>query len=78
VDHVPLSNCELLLPEELPLIIAFYHMSMVVRYNPDALRELSNSQFWPVLLVLRRHGIYRFLLLFYSFVTQCCWQIANG
>lgn len=78
IQYVPWSRGKLLLPEELPLICAFYHMSSVVRYNPDALSKLMDSKYWPVLLALRRHGVYRFTLLFWSFVTQCCTYILPG
>lgn len=74
-NFVPSSSGKLLLPEELPLICAFFHMSAVVRYNPDGLQKLMDSKYWPVLLVLRRHGLYRFLILFWSFITQCCTYI---
>jgi len=74
---VPLSAGKLLLPEELPLVLAFYHMSNVVRYSPDGVRKLMNSKYWPVLLVLRRHGLYRFLVLFWSFMNQRCTHIVG-
>jgi len=74
-QSVPFSRGKLLLPEELPLILAFYHMSNVVRYNPDGLDRLMDSKYWPVLLVLQRHGAYRFLQLFWWYVTQCCTYI---
>lgn len=75
---VPSSSGNLLLPEELPLICAFFHMSAIVRYNPDGLQRLMDSKYWPVLLVLRRHGLYRFLMLFWSFITQCCTYIERA
>ena len=68
---VPVAGGKLLLPEELPLICAFYHMSSVVRYDPDTLTKLMGSRCWPMLLALRKHGTYRFLLLFWSFAMQC-------
>jgi hypothetical protein len=74
-QFVPQSGGDILLPEEIPLLCAFYHMSCVVRYNPEALGRLADSKFWPVLLALRRHGTYKFLLLFWNFATQCCTYI---
>lgn len=74
---VPSSDGTLLLPEELPLICAFYHMSSVVRYNPEGLYKLMDSKYWPLVLVLRRHGLYRLLLLFWSFINQCCTHITT-
>ena len=74
---VPFSKGNMLFPEELPVLLAFYHMSNVVRYNPDELQRLMNSKYWPVLLVLRRQGLYKFLLLFWSFMNQTCTHIVT-
>jgi len=75
-NFVPSSTLNIFLPEELPLVCAFYHMSNIVRYNPDGLKKLANSKYWPLLLVLRRHGLYKFLLLFWSYMNQCCTYIS--
>ena len=76
IQYVPLcSKRRLLMPEELPLLYVFFHMSNVVRYKPEMLTKLMDSKYLPVLLALRRHGIYRFLLLFWSFFNQCCTYI---
>jgi len=69
-QSVPWSNEQLLFPEEIPLICALFHMSNVVRYNPDAFKKLTDSKGWPLLLALRTNGIYRFLLAFWSYVNQ--------
>jgi len=76
IQFVPFcSKRRPLIPEELPLLCAFFHMSNVVRYKPEMLAKLMDSKYLPVLLALRRHGIYRFLLLFWSFFNQCCTYI---
>jgi hypothetical protein len=75
-DLVPSVKLDIFLPEELPIICAFFHMSNIVRYNPDGLEKLADSKYWPSLLTLRRHGLYKFLLLFWSFINQCCTFIA--
>jgi len=76
IQFIPVcSKRKPLMPEELPLLCAFYHMSNVVRYKPEMLATLMDSKYLPVLLALRRHGIYRFLLLFWSFFNQCCTYI---
>ncbi|MCX6071179.1 MAG: YaaC family protein [Chloroflexi bacterium] len=60
----------LLMPEALPATLAFYHLSSVARYNPEFLERLSESKHWPVVAALRPHALYKFLLLFWSFMRQ--------
>jgi hypothetical protein len=60
----------LLMPEALPITLAFYHLSCVARYNPEFLERLANSKYWPVVAALRPHALFKFLLLFWSFIRQ--------
>ncbi len=66
----PLSNNNMLLPEEVPIWLAFHHLSNVVRYNPEFLGKIENSKAWPMLLAMRKHTLLRFLLLTWSFIHQ--------
>lgn len=66
----PLSNNNMLLPEEVPIWLAFHHLSNVVRYNPEFLDKIENSKAWPMLLAMRKHTLLRFLLLTWSFIHQ--------
>jgi hypothetical protein len=66
----PITSKRLLLPEELPIALLFFHMSNVVRYNPGFLSRLEDSRFWPLLLAARRHALLDFLLLFWSNMKQ--------
>ena len=66
----PISNQRILLPEEFPIWLAFFHLSNVVRYNPEFLTKLQDSKSWAMLLALRRHTILRFLILFWSYLQQ--------
>ena len=68
--YVPVSRESLLLPEEFPILCAFYHLSNIVRYNPSALNMLMDSKYWPLILALQSHGLYWFLLLFYRYMMQ--------
>jgi hypothetical protein len=52
--------------EEFPIILAFFHMSSVVRYKPEFLYQLQESRWWPVVTTARRQCLYKFLLLFWS------------
>jgi hypothetical protein len=58
------------LPEELPIAIALFHISSVVRYKPEFFARIRNSKYWPVVGAARQHILYKFLLLFSSFVRQ--------
>lgn len=59
----PISNNRLIWPEELPILLAFHHMSNVVRYNPEMLEQFKDSKAWTLLLTLTRHGTLSFLVL---------------
>ncbi len=64
--RTPLCSKHLLLPEELPIALMFFHMSSVVRYKPEFLERLQQSKHWPVLAVAKRHSLLRVLLLFWA------------
>jgi len=66
----PLSSSRLYLPEELPIALLFFYMSSVVRYRPEWVSRLRDSRYWPVVASARRHALYKFLLVFLSFVHQ--------
>jgi predicted heme/steroid binding protein len=68
----PVSNRLFLWPEEIPILLAFFHMSNVVRYNPEFLAKLKDSRAWGLLLVLRNHGVLKFLKLFWERVSNSC------
>jgi len=56
--------------EEFPILIAFFYQASLARYKPDFLYRQQNSKFWPLLVALRRHATYTFLLLFWNYVKQ--------
>lgn len=66
----PVCGRSLLLPEELPIAIAFFHLSCVVRYKPEFLAKLRDSVYAPVIAALRYHGLLRATLLLLSYVQQ--------
>jgi hypothetical protein len=66
----PISDKRLIFPEELPILLAFHHMSNVVRYNPEKLEQLKDSKTWTLLLTLIRHGTLSFLELSWSAIQQ--------
>lgn len=66
----PISASRMYLPEEIPIWISLFHLSSVVRYHPEFLMKLENSKYWPVLLSLRKHALFRYLILFWSHFRQ--------
>ncbi len=72
---LPISGKRVLLPEELPILLVFFHLSNIVRYNPELLHKIKNSPEWGMLQALSRHGTYKFMLLFWSYVHQTSFAI---
>jgi hypothetical protein len=72
--HGPLacrvSTSRFVFPEEFPIVLAFFHLSSVVRYKPEFLARLKDSKFWAVLSTARRHCLLKFLLAFWSFTHK--------
>ena len=58
------------IPEEFASALAFFHLSSVCRYNPEFVDKLSKSKFWPMLLALRRHALFYFLISTWSYMIQ--------
>ena len=64
------SDGRLVIPQELAVLLAFFHLSNVVRYDPERLARLYDSRAVPVLEALRRHGLLTYLTTLWSFLTQ--------
>ena len=58
------------LTEEFTIALAFFHLSSVCRYNPEFMAKLSTSKEWPMMLALRRQGLYRFIQSTWSYFIQ--------
>ena len=74
----PISSARFLLPEEIPLILIFFYMSSVVRYNPRFLSHLKDSKYWPLVCASRQHGLLRVLVLLWSFIHQHNLELSYG
>jgi hypothetical protein len=61
--------------DEMPIFLAFYHLSSIVRYKPKFLDTIQDSDAWPVVLAARRHLLYHALLLTLSSVFQTNMQV---
>ena len=68
--RTPVTNSRLQLFEELPIILALFHIGSIVRYHPDRHNRLMDSENWPMLLALRNEVTFKFLILFWSFIQQ--------
>lgn len=64
-------------PDEFATALAFFHLASVCRYNPEFLEKLSQSKFWPMLLQLRRHGMYYFLISTWSYLIQKNYELKS-
>jgi hypothetical protein len=76
--RTPVSSRRLLLPEELPIALLFFHMSSVVRYNPEFLAKIRDSRYWPMLAAARRHCVLRALILAWEYVNQQNLALRHG
>jgi hypothetical protein len=70
VTETPISSSHLLLPEEMPILLAFFHLGNVVRYDPERLQRLRDSCALALIECLIHHGTYRYLLLFWSYMNK--------
>lgn len=74
----PVCARRLHFPEELPIALAFFHMSNVVRYNPEYLSRLQDSRFWAVLISLQRHSLLKSLILLWSNFHKETLHLSHG
>jgi len=58
------------LPEEFASALAFFHLSSICRYNPEFIEKLTKSKFWPMLLAMRRHTLFHFLVSTWSYIIR--------
>lgn len=67
---VPLCNRKLQMPQELPIVLAFYHLSSISRYNPEFMARIKDSRHWPLVVSLQWHALQKYLLLTWSFLQR--------
>ena len=73
----PRSTSDLLLPEEIPLFLVFFHLSNVVRYDPERIFRLFDSRCASLLESLVHHGVYRYMIITWSYLMQCSILLSN-
>lgn len=62
--RTPRWNGRLRYPEEIPLFLAFFHLSSVVRYRPHRLERIMDSEYLPFMRAMERHAATKVMLLF--------------
>jgi len=60
VSFTPINGRLHVFNEELCIMLAYFHLSNVVRYNPEHLYKIMDSKYWAILLGLRKHGFLKF------------------
>jgi hypothetical protein len=66
MSFCPISSNRFPINDEIAILLAFFHMSNVVRYNPTDLYRLMDSKYWVLPLSLRKHGFLHFLKLMWG------------
>lgn len=66
LSYTPISDSHHIFSEEMCIMLAYFHLSNVVRYNPEHLYKLMDSKYWSVMLGLRKHGYLTFLKLMWG------------
>jgi len=68
--QTPISGGRMLFPQEIPILLTFYHLSSVSRYNPELLAKIKSSRFWPLVVSARWHALQKFCILAWSYLQQ--------
>lgn len=71
----PLTRKAHVFNEDLSIMLAYFHLSNIVRYNPEHLAKLMDSRYWIILLGLRKSGIIRMLKLFWGDINKYSFDI---
>jgi YaaC-like Protein len=66
----PVSNAGFLLPEEIPILLAFFHLGSVTRYDPERLERLLDSPSCSLISAMLREACFRYILRCWSFIQQ--------
>ncbi len=66
LSYTPINNSNHVFNEEMCIMLAYFHLSNVVRYNPEHMYRLMDSKCWSIMLGLRKHGYLTFLKLMWG------------
>lgn len=58
------------IPEEFAASLAYFHLSSVCRYNPEFMEKITKSKYLPMLLAMKRHTLFQFLVSTWSYIIQ--------
>lgn len=74
-SNTPISGREHVFNEEMSIMLAYFHLSNIIRYNPEHLYKLMDSKYWSIILGLRMHGFLRFEKLMYGNFIEKSFEI---
>lgn len=77
VSYVPLSAKKHVFSEDMNILLAFFHLSNIVRYNPQHLEKIMDSKYCLLILALRKDGYLRMLNLFWGNVMRQSFDIKS-
>jgi len=66
----PISNHQILMFPEFPILLTFFYLSNIVRYKPEDLFKFKDSKAWGLLLALKTEATISYLNLFLSYLYQ--------
>lgn len=75
ISYTPINGRAHVFNEELSIMLAYFHLSNVVRYNPEHLYKLMDSKYWSIMLCLRKHGFLKFEKLMWGNFIQKSFDI---
>jgi len=56
--------------EEIAVLLAYFHLSSLVRYNPEQLELYRDSMQWMLIMGLKQNGVLTFLENFWNYVNK--------
>lgn len=74
----PISGKQVMMFEELPILLSYFHIGSVCRYKPDFFDKILNSKFGPVVISARTNLLLRYLTLFWSFAQQTHFNVRRS
>ena len=69
-SSIPISAKQILFPQEMLIMLTFFYLSNVARYNPEHLNNLKNNKIWVVMYALKKHGFFKFLKSMYAHIMK--------
>ena len=68
--YTPASANNIQMPQEFSILLVFFHLGNVVRYDPERLSRIVDSKACSMIDAARRHAVLDYMLAIWSFITQ--------